>query len=77
MGNKSMSHPSISINRFKNRNGVFLWRVDTRLNGVRIRRNFETREEAAAEKNALQIKALQLEASLRTVTTCLPESEVR
>jgi len=29
------------------------------LQGVRIRRNFQTREEAAAEKAALELKALQ------------------
>jgi len=49
-----------SVSRFKNRNGVFSFRVDGRLNGVRIRRNFKTQEEAASEKAALKLKALQL-----------------
>ena len=42
-----------SVSRFKNRNGVFSFRVDGRLNGVRIRRNFKDQEEAATEKAAL------------------------
>ena len=72
-----MSHLSFVVSRFKNRNGVFSWRVDGRLNGVRIRRNFKTQEEAAAEKATLEIKALQLASGLRGVTTCLTEDQVR
>jgi len=56
-----------SVSRFKNRNGVFSFRVDGRLNGVRIRRNFKTQEEAATEKAALELKALQLASDLRPV----------
>jgi hypothetical protein len=66
-----------SVRRFKNRNGVFSFRVDGRLNGVRIRRNFKTQEEAAFEKAALKLKALQLASDLRAVITCLTESQVR
>jgi tetratricopeptide (TPR) repeat protein len=63
-----------AVSRFKNRNGVFSFRVDGRLHGVRIRRNFKTQEEAAAEKAVLELKALQLAASLCAVTTCLAEN---
>ena len=38
-----------AVSRFKNRNGVFSFRVDGQLNGVRIRRNFKTQEEAQAK----------------------------
>ncbi len=72
-----MSHPSFAVSRFKNRNGVFSFRVDGSLNGVRIRRNFKTQEEAAAEKSALEIKALQISTNLRAVTTHLSEEQVR
>lgn len=34
------------VRRFKNRNGAFSWRVQGTLNGVRMRRNFKTHEEA-------------------------------
>src|SRR5688572_22940028 len=72
-----MSHQSFVVSRFKNRNAVFSWRVDGRLNGVRIRRNLKTQEEAAAEKANVEIKALQLASGLRGVTTCLTEDQVR
>jgi integrase len=68
---------SFSVSRFKNRNGAFSFRVDGYLNGNRIRRNFKTREEAAAEQAALTIKALQLASNLRSVSTSLTEDQVR
>ena len=68
---------SFSVSRFKNRNGAFSFRVDGYLNGNRIRRNFKTREEAAAEQAALTIKALQLASNLRSVSTSLTEDHVR
>ena len=53
-----MSSPSpFVVTRFVNRNGVISWRVDGRLHGLRIRKNFKTRVEAGAEKDALDIKA--------------------
>jgi hypothetical protein len=54
-----MSHPLFAVSRFKNRNGVYSFRVAGRRNGVRIRRNFKTQEEAAAEKATLELKAMQ------------------
>ncbi len=66
-----------AVSRFKNRNGVFSFRVDGQLNGVRIRRNFKTQEEAAAEKAVLEVKALQMASSLCAVTTRLAEDQVR
>lgn len=62
---------SFSVSRFKNRNGVSSFRVDGRLSGVRIRRNFKTVEQAAAKKTALEIKVLQMASTLRAVTTRL------
>jgi hypothetical protein len=56
-----MNHEyKFSVSRFRNRNGVFSFRVEGCLNGVRIRRNFKTQEEAATEKAALELKALQI-----------------
>ena len=77
-GNLSMNHKdSFSVSRFRNRNGVFPYRVDGRLNGVRIRRNFKTLEEAATEKASLELKGLQIVSNLRSVTTVLVEDQVR
>jgi hypothetical protein len=67
-----MPNQSFSVRRFKNRNGVFSWRVHGHLNGVRIRRNFKT-----PEKAGLEITARQLASNLRTVTTGLTEDQVR
>jgi len=72
-----MSQPLFAVIRFKNRNGVFSWRVAGFLNGVRIRRNFKSQEEAAAEKAALEIKALQLASDLSSVATRLNTDQVR
>jgi integrase len=73
-----MNHQQMfAVSRFRNRNGVFSYRVDGQLNGVRIRRNFKTQEEAAAEKAALELKALQLASNLSAVTTCLTDVQVR
>ncbi len=78
VGNLDMNHNNkVSVSRFRNRNGVFSFRVEGRLNGVRIRRNFKTREEAAAEKAALEVKALQVASNLRAVSTSLTEVQVR
>jgi len=68
---------SFAVRRFRNRNGVFSFRVDGRLHGVRIRRNFKTKEEAAAEKATLELKALQANSGLQSVTTFLNTDQLR
>ncbi|WP_145928723.1 site-specific integrase [Termitidicoccus mucosus] len=65
------------VTQFKNSNGTTAWRVDGRLHGVRIRKNFKTREEAAAEKASLEIKALQTSAGMRQIATTLTEEQAR
>jgi len=72
-----MNHSKFVVTQFENRNGVTSWRVDGRLHGIRIRKNFKTREEAAAEKAALEIKALQSSSGLRSIATALTEEQVR
>ncbi len=72
-----MNRSKFAVTQFENRNGSTSWRVDGRLHGVRFRKNFKTREEAAAEKAALEIKALQTVAGLRQIATALNEEQVR
>jgi integrase len=73
-----MSHNNtFAVSRFENRNGVTSWRVDGRLHGIRVRRNFKTREEAAAEKATLELQAEQAASGLRSVMTCLTNDHVR
>jgi hypothetical protein len=66
-----------AVSRFENRNGVTSWRVSGFLHGVRIRKNLKTREEAAAEKAALERKSEQIDAGLLSVMTCLTAEQVR
>jgi integrase len=72
-----MKQQRFLVTRFENRNGVISWRVDGRLGGVRLRKNFKTREEAATEKAALELRAEQLDAGLVSVMTCLTAEQVR
>ena len=72
-----MNHTEFAISRFENRNGVTSWRVSGLLAGVRIRKNFKTREEAAAEKATLEIKALQIASGQRAIITTLTETQAR
>jgi len=51
--------------------------VDGYLSGVRIRRNFKTREEAAAEQATLELTALNATNGLHTVATVLTPEQVR
>jgi integrase len=72
-----MNQSAFAVTRFENRNGVISWRVDGRLHGVRIRKNFKTREEAIAEKATQELKALQADAGLQSATTFLSEEQLR
>lgn len=72
-----MPEQAFTVSRFENRNGSTSWRVSGLLAGVRIRKNFKTREEAAAEKAALEIRAFQACAGMRIATTFLSDSQLR
>ena len=72
-----MKHSEFAIGRFENRNGVISWRVTGWLHGERVRRNFKTREEAAAEKATLEIQAEEAASGLSRVATSLTLEQVR
>jgi hypothetical protein len=65
------------VSQFKNRNGVTSWRVSGWLAGVRIRKNFRSKAEAAAEKGTLDIQAAQLAAGVRSAATFLIDPQLR
>ena len=65
------------LSRYVNRNGTISWRVTGCLHGIRIRKNFIKREEAAAEMATLEIKALQATSGLRTIATALTDEQTR
>jgi integrase len=71
-----MNHSKFFVTQFENSSGSSAWRVEGRINGVRFRRNFKTKEEAAAEKAALELRAVQ-GSNLQSVATSLSEAKVR
>ncbi len=56
---------------------MITFRVEGRLNGVRIRKNFKTREEAIAEKGVLDLQVLQLASDIQSVQTSLAAAQMR
>jgi len=72
-----MPDTSFDVTRFVNRNGVTSWRVSGWLHGLRFRKNFKTREEAGAERAALEAKAAQAAAGVRLASTFLSEDQLR
>jgi len=71
-----MPDQQFTVSRFENRNGSISWRVSGWLSGVRVRKNFATREDAAAEVQALEIRKLQETAAVRPVLTRLSEDQL-
>lgn len=72
-----MDQAKFNVSRFENRTGTVSWRVTGYLHGIRIRKNFATREEAGAEKAALEIRAIQSESGQRTAITSLSDAQLR
>jgi integrase len=72
-----MPDHTFTLTRFENRNGAASWRVSGWIAGVRIRKNFKKREDAAAEKAALEIRALQATSGMRQAMTFLTDDELR
>jgi integrase len=72
-----MNQTVFSLDRFQNRNGSTSWRVSGWLAGVRIRKNLKTREEAAAEKAALELRAIQQTSGVRLAATFLSDDRLR
>lgn len=72
-----MNQTSFSLVPFENPNGARSWRLTGWLNGIRIRRNFKRREEAAAEKASLELKALHATSGLRVVACSLRDDQMR
>lgn len=72
-----MNQTVFTLVRFDNRNGTISWRLSGWLHGIRIRRNFRSREEAAAEKASLELRALHATSGLRTVATALTDDQLR
>ena len=64
------------ISEFTNPSGEIVFRVTGWLDGKRIRKNFPTRAEASAERQALEIQRLQAETGIRTTATRLNDAQL-
>ena len=72
-----MKQSTFALTRFENQSGLLSWRVEGRLHGIRIRKNVQSREEAAAEKATLELKSMQAASGLRMSTTFLTDAQLR
>ena len=64
------------ISEFTNPSGEIVFRVTGWLDGKRIRKNFPSRAEASAERQALEIQRLQAETGIRTTATRLSDAQL-
>jgi len=72
-----MPDSTFDVTRFENRNGVTSWRVSGWLHGLRVRKNFKSRQEAGAEMAALEAKAAQAASNVRATSTFLNDDQLR
>jgi hypothetical protein len=71
-----MSDRTFDLTRFENCNGVISWRVSGWFHGLRVRKNFKSREGAGAERTALETKAAQAASNVRAASTFLPNDQL-
>ncbi|MGH7959458.1 MAG: site-specific integrase [Opitutaceae bacterium] len=65
------------ISEFTNPSGEVVFRVGGWQDGKRVRKNFATRAEAQAERQVLEIAALQTESGMRVAATRLSDDQLR
>lgn len=64
------------VSEFKNPSGAIVYRVTGWLDGQRIRKNFETRQEADVERKLYEIRRLQAETGIRVAGTRLNDAQL-
>lgn len=67
---------AFSISEFTNPSGEIVYRVAGWLDGKRIRKNFATRAEAAAERQSLELQLIQGETGVRAAATRLTDEQL-
>ncbi len=68
--------PQFVISEFTNPSGEIVFRLTGWLDGKRIRKNFPTRAEAGAERQAMEIQQLQTETGIRATATRLSDEQL-
>jgi len=71
------STTKLFIKPFKNRSGSVSYRLTGRFRGASIRQNYRDRADAQAEKNTLELKALQDDEGMHSIATALTREQVR
>jgi integrase len=64
------------ISEFTNPSGNIVFQLYARLDGIRFRKNFPTREEAEAERQVQEVKLLQRETGIRAAATRLTDEQL-
>jgi hypothetical protein len=72
-----MKQVKFSIKEFKSPSGGFVFRVEGRIAGTRIRKKLTTRADAEVECQTLKIRSLQRETGIRTTATRLTEVQLK
>ena len=65
------------ISEFTNPSGDVVYRVSGWLDGQRVRKNFSTRAEAEAERQALKLAQIQAETGVRIAATRLTDDQLK
>ncbi len=65
------------VSEYTNPSGEIVFRVSGWLDGKRVRKNLATRAEAQAERQALELAALQSESGMRVAATRLADDQLR
>ena len=68
--------PQFVISEFTNPSGEIVFRLTGWLDGKRIRKNFPSRAEAGAERQAMEIQQLQTETGIRATATRLSDEQL-
>lgn len=71
------SASSFVISEFTNPSGEVVFRVSGQLDGKRIRKNFDSRTEAQAERQTLELVRVQAESGVRPAATRLTDDQLK
>jgi integrase len=72
---KRKKYGKFALQKFKNPSGNVIWRVSGSINGRRIRKNFENKDDATAEKQRLDLKQKAEHNYERVVVTSLTREQ--
>lgn len=72
-----MKTTKLALQPYKNISGTTSWRITGWFLGDRVRKNFKDKQEALAEKSALEIHTAQADSGMRSTGTFLTDEQLR